>query len=155
MVQCEQRRLSFPDVCGAPRRMAVDPEPARPEEWPAAFRLLFRYVSDEDRPRRIAEALALLERGELHPDGIFVLREGDGLVGVLTCLPLVGATALVWPPQCVGEAELAAREDRLLQHATRWLHGQGSKLLQTLFPTDGVVGAEALERNGFVHLTHL
>ena len=135
--------------------MAADPEPARPEEWAEAFRLLFRHLADEDRARRVADALALIERGELNPDGVFVLRAAGELAGVLTCLPLPGALALVWPPQCRADIEQKVNEDRLLQHALRWLHGQGIKLTQTLFAPDDVIGAEALERNGFVHLTHL
>ncbi len=91
----------------------------------------------------------------MKPEGIFVLREAGQVVGALTCLPLPGATALVWPPQCDDGPDQAAREDRLLRHAAKWLRSRGVKLAQTLFPPDAIVGADALRRNGFVHLTHL
>jgi ribosomal protein S18 acetylase RimI-like enzyme len=135
--------------------MATDPEPARPEEWPDAFRLLFRHIANDERQRRVNNALALLERAELKPEGIFVLREAGQVVGALTCLPLPGATALIWPPQCADGPEQTVQEDGLLQHAATWLRSRGVKLAQTLFPPDAVVGADALQRNGFVHLTHL
>ncbi len=135
--------------------MATTPQPARPEEWPAAFRLLFRHYEEIDRAGRIDNAIALLERGDLNPDGVLVLRHRSEITGVLTCLPLPGALALVWPPQCTDGVDQTEGEDRLLQHAADWLRGRGSKMAQSLFPPDAIFGTKALERNGFVHLTHL
>jgi len=135
--------------------MTVAPEPARPEEWPAAFRLLFRPLPAEVREQRVSTALALLEQGELMPDGILVLRDGGEVAGVLACMPLPGATALVWPPQWRDGPEDVSGEDRLVRHAVRWLRGRGVKLVQSLFPPDGVAASASLERNGFVHVTHL
>ncbi len=137
------------------RRMTIDPEAARPDEWPAAFRLLFRHVSDDERDTRVANVLRLVERGQLNAQGVFVLRSAEGLVGVMVCQALPGAMALVWPPQCSGGVEQIERENRLLHHAAGWLRSRGVKLAQSLFPPDGIVGADSLERNGFVHITHL
>jgi GNAT superfamily N-acetyltransferase len=135
--------------------MAINPEPARPDEWLAAFRLMFRRHDAADRERYVNNALVLLEAGELDPEGVLVLRGAEGLVGALTCLPLPGALALVWPPQCLDGPRKARYEDRLLAHAASWLRGRGIKLAQTLFPPHDLTGADALERNQFVHLTHL
>jgi ribosomal protein S18 acetylase RimI-like enzyme len=135
--------------------MASDPEPARPEEWPDAFRLVFRHVAGNEQQRCVSNALMLLERAELTSEGIFVLRELGRVVGALACLPLPGATALVWPPGCTDGPDQAAHEDRLLGHAAQWLRSRGAKLAQALVPPEAVDGAEALRRNGFVHVTHL
>ena len=51
--------------------------------------------------------------------------------------------------------EQIENEDRLVQHAFQWLRQQGVKLVQALLPVDALFGIEALERNGFLHLTHL
>ena len=134
--------------------MANDPEPARPDEWPAAFRLLFHHFAD-DRESRVANAVSLLQSGQLNPEGVFVLREADALVGVLPCMSLPGALALIWPPRCLDDPKGIAREDRLLEHAEQWLRRRGIKLAQSLFPPHEVVGTAALERHGFVYLTHL
>jgi ribosomal protein S18 acetylase RimI-like enzyme len=135
--------------------MATDPDTARPDEWAAAFHLLFRRAADVERESRVANALALLDRAELTPEGIFVLREAGAVVGALTCVPLPGATALFWPPECADGPEQTAREDRLVRHAADWLRGRGVKLAQALFAPDVSLGTDTLGRNGFVHLTHL
>ncbi len=79
--------------------MDAVPEPARTEDWAAAFRLIFHYLPVEERERRCANALYLLQRGELDPQGIFVLRGSCDLRGALR-LPAGSRT------QC---ARLAAR----------------------------------------------
>jgi ribosomal protein S18 acetylase RimI-like enzyme len=135
--------------------MSTEPEPARPDEWLSALRLLFRHAPEDARERLVDNALTLLDRGELKPQGIFVLRDGADLKGALACLQVPGATALIWPPACADGPEQAQREDRLLQHAVTWLRGCGVKLAQALFPPDAVVGADGLRRNGFVQVTHL
>jgi len=135
--------------------MLGDPEPARPEEWPAAFQLCFRHLPDADREQHVANALTRLKRGEWNAAGTFVLRENNTVVGALTCLPLPGAIALLSPPQCRERPDQRAREDRLLQHACRWLRTQGARMAQALLLPYAIFGTEALERNGFVHLTQL
>jgi mycothiol synthase len=130
------------------------PEPARIEEWAPAIRLLFHYLPSEERESRCVNALHLLQRGELDPQGIFVLRGPTALRGVLVCLPVPGRSALVWPPATVEERR-EAMEDALLRHAMTWLRQRGVKLAQTLLAPEESFLAAPLLRNGFSAITHL
>ncbi len=129
--------------------------PARPEERAAAFRLIFQHLSAEDRQTRVANALNLVRRGELEPDGILVARSQDCVMGALVCLPVPGASALFWPPQTRTGRRQQAIEDRLVSHAAAWLRGRGAKLAQALLVPEEASLAGPLERNGFVHITDL
>jgi ribosomal protein S18 acetylase RimI-like enzyme len=129
--------------------------PARPDEQEKALRLLFRDLASEERERRVTSALALLQSGELDPAALFVEHNADGLAGVLVCLPVPGASALFWPPRAVADANAAAREDRLINHALRWVRTRGAKLSQSLLTAEEVPLAIPLLRNGFRHVTRL
>lgn len=134
--------------------MDAVPEPARIEDWGAAFRLLFHYLPVEERERRCANALHLLQRGELDPQGIFIVRGASSLDGALVCLPVPGRSALLWPPGAVGERREAV-EDALLCHAVSWLRQSGVRLAQTLLAPEEMVLAAPLLRNGFAEVTRL
>ncbi len=133
----------------------MTPEPARPDELPNAFRLLFHGLPAVEREERVAHALDLVHHGALDPAGIFIERGPSGVLGVLVCQPVAGAGALIWPPQTVADTHRTAREDRLVQRAMRWLRAQGSKVAQALLPPSEMALAASLERNGFQHVTHL
>jgi len=143
--------------------MVPTPEPARSDEFAAALRLLFGHLESTEAEKRLSNALLLLERGELNRDGIFVLRGvggGDGgaansIYGVFVCLPLVGATGLVWPPRCVTNADTLHNEDLLVRHGTGWLRHQGVKVAQALLALEESELGAPLLRNGFQHITHL
>jgi ribosomal protein S18 acetylase RimI-like enzyme len=129
--------------------------PARPEEREPAFQLIFQHVAAAERAVRVANALRLLDQGELNPAGVLVSRGRKGIVGAMVCLPVPGAGSLVWPPQTGRGAAPIAIEDQLLAYATTWLRQQGTKLAQALLtPQDNHLGA-SLERNGFAHITSL
>jgi ribosomal protein S18 acetylase RimI-like enzyme len=133
----------------------MTPEPAHTAELADAFRLLFNRLPPEDADTRVANALRLVQTGELDPRGIFVLRGDAGLLGALVCLPVPGASALVWPPSCVDDARALEREDILLRRALAYLRQSNVKLAQALLaPIEGPLGA-SLERNSFTHITHL
>ena len=134
--------------------MDAVPEPARTEDWAPAFRLLFHYLPSEEGERRCANALHLLQRGELDPQGIFILRRPSGLCGALVCLPVPGHSALIWPPGTVEERR-GAVEDALLRHAAAWLRQRGVKLAQSLLSPEEAFLAEPLLRNGFTAVTSL
>jgi ribosomal protein S18 acetylase RimI-like enzyme len=130
--------------------------PARPDEREAAFRLIFRHLSDADQSARLANALRLVEAGELDPAGVLVARGRAGrLLGALVCLPVPGASGLLWPPQAAAGAGREAAEDALVRHAVSWLRGRGARLGQALLPPQDVPAARPLERNGFDHVTTL
>jgi ribosomal protein S18 acetylase RimI-like enzyme len=131
------------------------PEPARPDEMPDAFRLLFHGLPAAERDERVAHALSLVHQGVLDPAGVLVERGPSGVLGVLVCQPIAGAGALIWPPQSVADSHRTEREDRLVQRATRWLRERGTKVAQALLPPDEAAQAAPLERNDFWHVTHL
>jgi ribosomal protein S18 acetylase RimI-like enzyme len=129
--------------------------PARPEEWPQAFRLVFQYTPKEDRQARVRNALRLMRQGELNPAGVIVLAVNQTLLGAMVCLPVAGATALVWPPQAVTGGARWEIEDRLMTYAIAWLRGEGAKLGQTLLAPEESQLADSLKRHDFVHITNL
>jgi ribosomal protein S18 acetylase RimI-like enzyme len=131
------------------------PRSARTEDLAAAFRLIFQDLPFQDRDNRVANALHLIQRGELDPNGVFVLAGATGLLGALVSAPVPGGAALIWPPGCVGGERRIEREDRLLQHASAWLRGRGVKLVQALLSSDEKHLATSLERNAFVCITTL
>jgi mycothiol synthase len=130
-------------------------ETARPEDREAALRLLFQHLEPSERERRVANALHLMELGRLQPEGLFVARDGQGVCGTMICLPIPGASGLVWPPQTRKLAGAQGVEDDLVRHAANWLRCQGSRLGQALLTPDETHLAVALERNGFRHTTAL
>jgi hypothetical protein len=105
---------------------------ARPEEVTAALHFIFRHLDDADQEVRIANVRQMIQAGELDPAGILVARGTRELVGALICLPVAGASGLIWPPQTVGGGRRRDIEDRLVQYASAWLRRRGAKLAQTL-----------------------
>ena len=129
--------------------------PARPEDLAPAFRLLFERVPAEEREARVANALYLLERGELLRDGVFVAPGPHELDGTLVCVPLKGASGLLWPPRAQDGPERRQIEDALVQRACAWLRQRGAKLAQALLAPEEACLAAPLLRNGFAHVTSL
>jgi mycothiol synthase len=133
--------------------------PARIEDWGAAFCLIFQYLPAEERENRCANALRLLARSELDPQGLFVARGPVGdMCGALLCLPVPGHSALLWPPGVVEDrrdVRPTELEDALLRHACAWLRQRGVKLVQTLLAPEEAFLAAPLLRNGFAAVTRL
>jgi ribosomal protein S18 acetylase RimI-like enzyme len=129
--------------------------PARPDELPAAFRLVFRHLSKDDREARVANALEMVRQGELDPNGVLVVRGGRGLLGAMVCLPVPGASGLVWPPQVLAHNDRGALENQLVHKAGAWLRRRGAKLAQALLLPEEASLAEPLTRNGFRRITRL
>jgi mycothiol synthase len=134
--------------------MHATPQPARTEDWAPAFRLIFNYLGPQECERRCANALYLIQRGELDPQSSFVLHGEVGLCGAIVCLPVPGHSALVWPPAAIGE-QRSTVEDTLVRHMVAWLRQRGVKLAQTLLAPEEVFLAGSLERNGFAAITRL
>ncbi len=137
--------------------MSVSPEvgPARPEQREAAFRLVFRHAPADEAEVRLANALNLVERGELPRDGVLVAAARGEVIGALVCMLVPGASGLLWPPQVVDGPDRLAVEDALVGHAAAWLRGGGARLGQSLLAPPEVPLAVPLERNGFAHVTSL
>ncbi len=136
-------------------RFPALPRQARPDEWPRAFELLFGFLDPDEAAFRVENALRLLQRGEVDPQGLIVLDEGDQLTGMLLCQPVGGATALVWPPRVLLEGHSREREDLLIRHACTWLRQRGTKLAQCLLGRSELALGEPLLRHDFRHICHL
>jgi mycothiol synthase len=133
-------------------RQAPHVDTARPQEWDQALILLFRHLGEAERIDRVRLAQQLLQRGELDPAGLFVVRR-PRLAGVLLCHPAPGACGLVWPPQTVTAD--SALEDALVRHAGDWLRQRGCKIGQCLLAPEEHALAAPLQRSGFPHVTDL
>jgi ribosomal protein S18 acetylase RimI-like enzyme len=131
------------------------PQPARTEELAPAFRLIFQHLPPADADARVANALHLLQRGDLDSAGIFILRDGHNLTGAVVCLPVAGASALVCPPGVIDDEHAPVRENHLLQHACAWLRCRGVKIAQALLSPDEEHRGAPLLRAGFDHVTNL
>jgi ribosomal protein S18 acetylase RimI-like enzyme len=128
---------------------------ARPEEREPAFQLILQHTPTVERPERIANALNMVRRGELAGEGLLVARQGDTVIGAMVCLPVAGASALLWPPQTHQRNDQNAIEDQLLGYALSWLESQGVRLVQALLTEFEAGLAAPLERTGFRHITGL
>jgi ribosomal protein S18 acetylase RimI-like enzyme len=130
-------------------------ESACTEDLGPAFRLIFRHIPDAEREVRVANALDLVQRGELDRGGIKVVRGDPGLAGALISAPVAGAGGIIWPPAVAAPQDREAIEDRLVADALHWLQGQGAKLAQCLLSESEVTMGGSLVRNGFARITDL
>jgi ribosomal protein S18 acetylase RimI-like enzyme len=129
--------------------------PAAAAEWEDVARLLFQHLPPEERAARAANAGRLFRQGELEPEGVLVAHGQAGLCGAVVCVPLRGASGLVWPPQAVAGADRTRVEDQLLLSGLGWLRRRGAKVAQALLAAEEAALAIPLERNGFAHVTAL
>src|SRR5437764_14766713 len=98
---------------------------ARPDEQAAALRLLFGHLPPEDQLARTANVRAMLDDGELDPDGVLVARSGRELAGAMLAAPLPGGGGVVWPPHVrPGTPDSVA--DALVRHAADWWRSRGT-----------------------------
>jgi ribosomal protein S18 acetylase RimI-like enzyme len=129
---------------------------ARPDEWEAAFQLVFQDAPEGEQRERVANALRLVQQCELDPQGILVIRKGKQILSSLVCVVLPGATALVWPPRVrQGGPSKFHEQDMLLRQASQWLRQRGARLAQALVSGNEPEVGPALVRNGFAHITTL
>lgn len=128
---------------------------APPGDWPAALDLALRQTPPGLRPTRVANVLALLATGELHPDCLLVARDGQDIVGVQVAIPLAGASGLFWLPQVRARTDEGRLTDDLVHSALAWLGGLGIKIAQAILEPGQLGQANPLLRNGFNHLTSL
>ena len=129
------------------------PRPARPDEYAAALRLLFRHLDAAELESRVRRAVGMIPGGDLDVGGLFVLPGPTGPHGVILSQTVAGAGGLIWPP--VVASFDPAGEDALIDAACGWLRQRGSRLAQCLFPDEEFHLAAPLARNGFAHTTGL
>jgi ribosomal protein S18 acetylase RimI-like enzyme len=96
-----------------------------------------------------------VRQGELDQAGILLATAGREPVGAIVCLPVPGASGLVWPPQAVAGPDQGGIEDALVSRAAAWLRQRGARLGQCLLTEQEVALGAPLCRNGFAHVTAL
>jgi mycothiol synthase len=127
--------------------------PARPEQLQPALELILRQFPPEGCEGRLRRALALIDEGEIPREGILTVPGAGGLLGAMVCVPLPGASGLVWPPQAAqGDVRV---EDSLVRAALAWLRERGARLVEALLLPAEHGFADPLLRNGFRRITRL
>jgi ribosomal protein S18 acetylase RimI-like enzyme len=129
--------------------------PAGDTELRAAFELVFRHHSDEERQTRVGNALRLLRQREIDPSGVLVALDEKRLLGAMVCVPVPGAGAMIWPPQALVATQAEEIEDQLLAYAEQWLRGRGVKLAQAILLPQEKHLSKPLLRGGFRAITAL
>ena len=152
---CQMRRVGGTSPVSQLMAQASPVTTARPQDREAALRLLFQHLETQERDRRVANALHMMELAKLDAEGLFIAHDNGVLCGSMFCMPAAGASGLIWPPQttCVENAPGVA--DRLVNHTCDWLRPRGIKLAQALLSANETFLAPPLERNGFRHVTAL
>jgi ribosomal protein S18 acetylase RimI-like enzyme len=129
---------------------------ARPDQYAAALRVAFGHLAAAERDGRVANALALIDAGELDPAGLLMaLGPRGALWGAMLCQAMAGANGLLWPPNPAPGAPAGPVADALVRHAAGWLRSSGVKLAQAFVPEADEALTDPLPRNGFPHVTDL
>lgn len=126
--------------------MSGSPRAARVAERHAALTLLYRYLPDDERPRRVDGVRAMLDRGDIPAASLVVVR-GKAVRGAVLAVPAAGACGLLSPPQV--EPADSAVEDLLIGHVLAWLHRQGIDLVEALADPRDAEHFTSLLRHGF------
>lgn len=116
---------------------------ARPNEWPAAMRLVLAPRSEAERPIDGREFLRQAAAGRLPMDRLVVACRGEWIVGAGWANVLSGRCAAIWVPRVV-QGESGAVADRILGTLHSLLVKDGVHLVQSLLPMHDVVSADYL-----------
>ena len=108
----------------------------RPEELPAAVELALSNVPAEGRDERILNTLVLISSGDIDPGGLFVARRQGRMCGVFVCIPLPGASGLVWLPRWVDPHPTDNEQQALIATGLDWLRRRGCRLAQLIVPPE-------------------
>lgn len=119
------------------------------------FHFLFSRCTNVEREERVSHALELVETSELDPEGIFIVRDGRQLAGVIVALPLAGAGAVFWAPMIKKVRNQADIENQLMQAALHWLRKRGVKVAHALLNSEDARADGIFLRNGFAHVTRM
>src|SRR5262245_16405869 len=131
------------------------PDPQRPDEFEAAFRLLYQYLPATEQLRRIASALSMVASGELDASTVAVLRRHQDVTGVMVFAVVPGGSGIVWPPQVADSPSKRVDQDALINHALTKLREASARFAQCLLPPDELAEVAPLERHGFRRITTL
>ena len=129
--------------------------PAAPQHYEAALELLFDRLSPTERHISVKDVLRSLSGGRIVRHGLLVAWNDQKLVGSVLYAIQRDRTAFVWPPRiCVGEPDKPIA-DALVGSLQTSVNSAGPWIVQALLDPAADDDADALDRNGFRHLTDL
>src|ERR1700677_2766534 len=127
--------------------------PAATAERVEALDLIFQHLPAEERLQRRANALALIDSGDIPASGLLIVRQADKVSAAMVCIPLQGASALFWPPQAAPGLDASLVADPLVQHALASMQQAGAKIAQAIVSTADLSLTAPMLRCGFRHVT--
>src|SRR5580704_12868869 len=129
--------------------------PAAPQQYEAALELLFDRLSPNERHISVKDVLRSLTGGRIVRHGLLVAWNDQQLVGSVLYAVQRDRTAFVWPPRIrVGEPDQPIA-DALVSSLRTSVNSAGPWIVQALLDPAAHDDADALDRNGFRHLTDL
>jgi mycothiol synthase len=128
---------------------------APPREYEAALELLFNRLSPDERRISVKDVLRSLTGGRIVRHGLLAAWSDEGLVGSILYAIQRDRTAFVWPPRTrAGESDRAI-QDGLVSALVAGVDSAAAWIAQALLDPAARDDADALDRNGFRHLTDL
>jgi mycothiol synthase len=137
--------------------------PAAPQEYQAALELLFDRLSPDERRNSIKDVLRSLSGGRIIRHALLTAWNDQQLVGSALYAIQRDRTAFIWPPRLRSGAGAMAGEgdsdraiaDALVVAMRAGVDSAGAWIAQALLDPAAHDDANALDRNGFMHLTDL
>jgi ribosomal protein S18 acetylase RimI-like enzyme len=129
--------------------------PARPQEYEAALKLLFERLSPDECRISVKDVLRSLSGGRIVQHGLLVAWRDERLVGSILYAVQRDRTAFVWPPRTPAGDTDRAIQDALVRTLLRGVDKAAAWIAQALLDPAARDDADALDRNGFRHLTDL
>jgi mycothiol synthase len=128
---------------------------AAPAEYEAALELLFDRLSPDERRISVKDVLRSLTGGRIVRHGLLAAWDDHKLVGSVLYAIQRDRTAFVWPPRVrAGETDKMVA-DALVGGLRAGVDTAGAWIVQALLDPAAHDDADALDRNGFKHLTDL
>jgi ribosomal protein S18 acetylase RimI-like enzyme len=129
--------------------------PAAPQEYEAALELLFHGLSPAERHTAVKDVLRSLASGRITQHGLLAAWNERVLTGAILYAIQRDRTAFVWPPRTRGGEADRPLADALVGGLRAGVDSAGAWIAQALLDPAAHDDADALDRNGFTHLTDL
>jgi|HubBroStandDraft_6_1064221.scaffolds.fasta_scaffold29085_4 mycothiol synthase len=129
--------------------------PAAPQEYEAALELLFDRLTPDERRISVKDVLRSLTGGRIVQHGLLMAWSGQELAGSILYAIQRDRTVFVWPPRIRRSEADQAIADALVAELRAGVDSAGAWIVQALLDPAAHDDADALDRNGFKHLTDL
>jgi mycothiol synthase len=129
--------------------------PAAPQEYEAALELLFDRLSPDERRISVKDVLRSLASGRITRHGLLTAWNDQRLVGAVLYAIQRDRTAFVWPPRMAASETEPTVADALVGALRAGVDSASAWIAQALLDPAAREDGEALDRNGFTHLTDL